>query len=78
MLGGYTIKVSTSGLPQKVASGFDKVFKDFTGASYTPIAYLGSQLVNGTNHAVLAEQTIMNGKDTKNAVIMVFNEKPGV
>ena len=40
------------------------------------IAYIGSQVVNGTNHAVLAKQTILNGKDTENIVVMIFNEKP--
>ena len=40
------------------------------------IAYLGSQEVNGINHAVLAEQTVLTGRDSKNIVILVFNEKP--
>jgi hypothetical protein len=40
------------------------------------IAYLGSQKVNGINHAVLAEQTILTGRDSKNVVILIFNEKP--
>jgi len=40
------------------------------------IAYIGNQVVNGINHAVLAKQTILNGKDTENIVVMIFNEKP--
>lgn len=45
------------------------------GASYEFIAYIGSQQVNGINHAILAEQTILTGKDVKNVVIIIFNEK---
>ena len=76
-LGSYSIDVSTSGMPQKVATGFSKVFEGFVGADYQPIAYLGSKLVNGTNHAILCEQTLVTGKDVKSIVLVVLNEKPG-
>jgi len=78
MLGAWEVKVSTSGMPQKVATAFDQL-NEMVGAEYTFVAYLGSQVVNGTNHAVLAEQTIVAGKDTKNAVVVIFREtKEGV
>jgi len=72
MLGSYTINPSKN-YPQKIATAIAdmKIF----GCTYEAVAYLGSQQVNGTNHAVLAEQTVTNGEDTKNAVILVFNEK---
>jgi len=73
--GGWTLKFSTN-YPEKVATAIG-LLNTLVGAEYTPIAYLGEQVVNGINHAVLAEQTLLNGKDTKNLVIMVFNEKPG-
>ena len=73
-LGGWEVKVSTN-FPQKVATGIAQFEEQIIGAEYEAIAYLGSQVVNGTNHAVLAEQTILSGRDTKNAVVMVFNEK---
>jgi len=75
-LGGYDINVNTSGMPQAIATAFGKLSETLVGAEYTPIAYLGSQVVNGTNHAVLAEQLIITGKDTKNVVLIIFNEKP--
>lgn len=75
MVGSWNIDVSVGSMPEKVATAIDSL--QLVGAEYEPIAYLGSQVVNGTNHAVLAEQTIITGKDTKNAVIMIFNEKPG-
>lgn len=74
-LGGWKINPSATQMPQKVASIFEKVEK-VLGCTYKVIAYLGSQAVNGTNHAVLAQQTVITGEDVKNAVIMIFNEKP--
>jgi hypothetical protein len=74
-VGSWKVNVSTD-YPQKVATAVAKLTDELFGAEYKPIAYLGSQVVNGINHAVLAEQTILNGKDTKNAVVIVFNEKP--
>jgi hypothetical protein len=75
MLGSWEINVAVESMPQKIASAMGKLQEQLIGAEYKPIAYLGSQLVNGVNHAVLAEQTILSGKDTKNVVVLIFNEK---
>ena len=72
--GSWDIAVQIGKLPQKVATAFDSL--NIVGAEYELIAYIGNQVVNGTNHAVLAKQTILNGKDTENVVVMIFNEKP--
>ena len=72
--GSWDIAVQIGKLPQKVATAFNNL--NIVGAEYELIAYIGSQVVNGTNHAVLAKQTILNGKDTENIVVMIFNEKP--
>lgn len=77
MLGSYSIKVSTSGMPQRVASAFSRIFEPLVGAKYMPIAYLGSKSVCGTNHAVLASQTLITREDVHNVVLIVLNEKPG-
>lgn len=76
MLGSWTINVVTGGMPEKVATACGKLSEQLIGAEYAPIAYLGSQVVNGTNHSVLMEQTILSGKDVKNVVLVIFNEKP--
>lgn len=76
MTGGWNVNVSNN-MPQKVATAVGKLSETILGAEYQPIFYLGSQVVNGVNHAVLAEQLITTGRDTKNIVILVFNEKPG-
>ena len=73
-LGGWKVQVSTSGAPQKIASAMNDI--KLLGATYSSLAYLGSQPANGTNHAVLALQTLTTGVDTKNIVVLVFNEKP--
>lgn len=75
-VGAWEVKFSTN-YPQLVATAVSKVTENLFGAEYNSVAYLGKQVVNGVNHAVLAEQTILNGKDTKNAAVLVFNEKPG-
>ena len=72
--GSWDIAVQVGKLPQKVATAFDNL--NIVGTEYELIAYIGNQVVNGTNHAVLAKQTILNGKDTENVVVMIFNEKP--
>jgi len=76
MFGNWDINVVVNKLPQKIATAFASLGETILGAQYTLIAYLGSQQVNGINHAVLAEQTIITGKDTKNIVLIIFNEKP--
>lgn len=74
-LGRWSIEVSADSMPQKVATAIGELREKFVGAEYDPIAYLGSQVVNGVNHAVLAEQTLTTGRDTKNVVLLIFNEK---
>lgn len=76
MLGSYQINVVPGKLPQKVASAFTRIFENMVGAEYSPLAYLGSKVVNGTNHVVLASQTLITGQDVHNVVLIVLNEKP--
>ena len=77
MVGNWNVDVHVgANLPQKVQSAFDGLRETLLGAEYEALAYLGSQVVNGTNHAVLAEQTVLSGRDTKNVVVVIFNEKP--
>ena len=73
MLGSWNVDIQVGALPQKLATAFGNL--ELVGAEYSPIVYIGSQVVNGTNHAVLAEQLLTVGKDVKNIVLMIFNEK---
>lgn len=76
MTGIWKIDVNTHTMPQKVATAMAALDTQLIGTEYKFIAYLGTQQVNGINHAVLAEQTVLTGKDSKNIVILIFNEKP--
>lgn len=74
-VGSWNVNVTVDGCPQKVATALGKLQDEMLGVVYQPIAYLGSQVVNGLNSAVLAEQTILTGRDSKNIVVLIFNEK---
>lgn len=75
--GCWNVKFSTN-YPQKVASAVsDFVTEPKLGCEYKDFAYLGDQVVAGTKHAVLMEQTVIVGKDVKNAVVGYFYEAPG-
>jgi len=73
-LGAWDINVNLNGMPQKIATAFDSL-ANMVGASYEFIAYIGSQQVNGINHAILAKQIILTSKDAQNVVVIIFNEK---
>lgn len=61
-------------LPQKVATAFNAVTDGLMGASYIPLLYCGSQVVNGTNYAVIALQTLILAEPKRRIVKMVINE----
>ena len=75
MVALWNVDVKIGEYPQKVATALAGLSEKLTGAEYTPIAYIGTQEVNGINHAILAEQLLTTGKDTKNIVLLIFNEK---
>ena len=73
--GSWDIAVEIGKMPQKVASAVTELNEKIVGAEYEPIAYIGSQVVNGVNHAVLAKQIVVTGRDNENIVVLIFNEK---
>ena len=74
-LGGWDLSdVKGVALPQKAQSAFTAVMSDIVGADYEPIAYLGSQVVNGTNSKVLAIKTPVVPNGEKSFVKIVINE----
>lgn len=62
LAGGYTVKseVEAVELPEDVKAAFDLALEGYTGVGLTPIAYLGSQVVAGTNYAILCLGKVMN------------------
>ena len=74
-LGGWDLdEIKGVNLPQKVQSVFTSVTSEIVGADYEPIAYLGSQLVNGTNYRVLCIQRIVSPNSEKRIVKMILHE----
>lgn len=77
--GGWEIAEMQPGLlPEKVASAFSEVTSSLIGAKYVPVLYCGQQIVHGSNHMVICEQTILCDhtifpKDQKSLVSMIIN-----
>ena len=76
MLGAYQLldNYHSVNLPQEVQTAFTEVTADLVGASYKPLLYVGYQLVNGTNHMIIAEQQLLDKNSTRHIVKMVINE----
>ena len=54
LAGGWTPSADPT-VTEELKAIFDKGTETLTGASYIPVAYLGSQVVAGTNHAFLCQ-----------------------
>lgn len=52
--GGWS-RAESPVVPDEVKSLLEKAAEGMLGADYTPVAYIGSQVVSGTNHAVLCK-----------------------
>lgn len=75
-LGGWNFDdVKGCNLPQKAQTAFTAVTSEIVGVDYEPIAYLGSQQVNGTNYRILAFQRIVALNAEKNIVKMIIHEE---
>jgi len=46
-------------ITEEVQKVFDKGLEGLVGVSYTPVLYLGSQVVAGTNHAILCQASVV-------------------
>ncbi len=76
LLGGWNLEeIKGCNLPQKVQSAFTAITGEMTGADYEPIAYLGSQVVDGTNYRVLALQKLVVPNSEKRIVKMIIHEE---
>jgi len=54
MTGGWAPSADPA-VTEELKALFDKGTEALTGAAYLPVAYLGSQVVAGTNHAFLCQ-----------------------
>ena len=74
-LGSWKIEdLKGTALPQKAQSAFTGATEGLTGASYVPLLYVGKQMVNGTNYAFIALQTVILAEPKKRIVKLIVNE----
>ena len=64
-------------MPQGAASAWSAFDGSMTGAGYKPIAYVGEQIVKGTNYVFLAEQTLILAQPERHIVAVTINEFNG-
>ena len=56
--GGWTPSADPA-VTEELQAVFDKGIEGLVGVGYTPVAYLGAQIVAGTNHAFLCRATVV-------------------
>ncbi|MBQ6077397.1 MAG: hypothetical protein IJK12_09680 [Clostridia bacterium] len=65
-------------LPEEAEQAFRTVTEKLLGATYVPVAYLGSQIVAGMNYAILCTRTLVTANPvTDLAVITVYVDLEG-
>lgn len=73
-VGGWSIPQDTKITEEKLAI-FNKAIKGLTGVGYEPVAYLGSQMVAGTNHCFLCKSTVVYPGATNRYTLVYIYEK---
>ena len=59
MLAGGWQASENPAVTEELQAVFDKGLEGLVGVNYGPVAYLGSQVVAGTNHAFLCQATVV-------------------
>ena len=80
VFGGWSANEGDISLDQneEVRAAFEKAMEGLTGASYEPVAYIGSQLVSGKNYMVLCRETIVvPGAESTYALVTVYADLNG-
>lgn len=80
LLGGWTISENetAAALPEDVQNAFDAASKELLGNKLVPVAYLGSQVVAGTNNAILCKSTpVTLNPETKLVVVILYRDLEG-
>lgn len=74
--GGWTVydKTSEQELSEKVQKVFDDSMNNLAGATFKPIALLGTQVVAGTNYAVIALETTTTKKPKSYIAVLTIYE----
>ena len=78
--GGWTIfsDETKANIPEGPQAALDKALAAYTGASLTPVAYLGSQIVSGTNYKFLCRsQAVTPDAEESFVTITVYEDLQG-
>ena len=76
-VGGWEISQDTKITDEKLKI-FNKGIEGLLGADYEPVAYLGSQLVSGTNHCYLCKSTVVYpGATNRYALVYIYEKLDG-
>lgn len=59
---------------ETMSKNLEKALEGMEGASYVPVAYLGSQILNGTNHAILCRVAPVMPDAAETYAIVYLNE----
>ena len=73
LMGGWSASESAE-LTDELNAVFDYAKGGYTGEDYTPVAYLGSQVVSGTNHAFLCK----TDSDSYWSIVYVYENLDGI
>jgi len=77
--GGWTIYTDTENpVPEDAAEALTKALEGMTGAAYTPVALLATQVVAGTNYAILCTITpVVPDAEPAYAIVYVYSGVDG-
>lgn len=74
LLGGWQ-KPDSPEVTDQIAAVFAKGMEGLVGANYTPVAYIGRQIVSGTNHALLCREKMVVPNAVETFAIVYLYEK---
>ncbi len=77
--GGWTIiGEGKAQLPEEAEAAFKAVTEKLLGATYVPVAFLGSQVVAGMNYSILCTRTLVTANPvTDLAVLTIYRDLEG-
>lgn len=61
-------------LPERAATAFSKAIQGLVGVSYTPVLYVGSQLVSGTNYCIICKTVTLTHEPIEGCATMIIYE----
>lgn len=77
MTGAFSVENAVgAALPQSVKTAFSMATQDLTGVKYKPLVCLGSQVVAGTNYAVLCKATSVTEEPKSALAVAVIYVNP--